>query len=90
MRLQRIGELDAADPPIEPSDREWEYRAKITLACAGPVHRLSRVGTADQVFDLRALPPSRDPRSSRLWAALRPTGSCFRRNLEPDRAAGGP
>ncbi|HSE68480.1 MAG TPA: TRAM domain-containing protein, partial [Gemmatimonadales bacterium] len=52
--LRRIGRLEAADPEVEPSDREWGYRTKLTLAVAAAgrrigLHRYDRPG---ELFDL--------------------------------------
>jgi 23S rRNA (uracil1939-C5)-methyltransferase len=52
--LRRIGRLDLDDPEVEPSDREWGYRTKLTLAVAAAgrrigLHRYDRPG---ELFDL--------------------------------------
>lgn len=90
--LQRIGRLDAAEPPLEPSDREWEYRAKISLSVHGPLIGYHKVGRPDQVFDLRRCPIAR-PEINRLWTALRANRRLFPRNathvvLRVDRDGG--
>ncbi len=90
--LQRIGRLDAAEPPLEPSDREWEYRAKISLAVRGPVIGYHKLGRPDQIFDLRRCPIAR-PEINRLWTALRANRRLFPRNathvvLRVDRDGG--
>ena len=90
--LQRIGRLDAAEPPLEPSDREWEYRTKISLAVRGPLIGYHKVGRPDQIFDLRRCPIAR-PEINRLWAALRANRRLFPRNatgivLRVDREGG--
>jgi len=52
--LRRIGRLEVEDPEVEPSDREWGYRTKLTLAVAAAgrrigLHRYDRPG---ELFDL--------------------------------------
>lgn len=90
--LQRIGRLVGAEPPLEPSDREWEYRAKISLAVRGPLIGYHRVGRPDQIFDLRRCPIAR-PEINQLWSALRANRRLFPRNathvvLRVDRDGG--
>ena len=75
--LRRIGRVDVEDPPLEPSDREWGYRTRITLAVrrtrrsGGPVRigyrRLSR---PDEVFELTRCPIAREELNE-LWARVR-------------------
>lgn len=79
--LQRIGGLDLAVPSVEPSDRQWEYRAKISLAAKGKRIGYHRVGRPDQVFDLVFCHIAR-PEISRLWAALRAHRNLLPPNLE--------
>jgi len=90
--LQRIGRLDAAEPPLEASDREWEYRTKISLAVRGPLIGYHKVGRPDQIFDLRRCPIAR-PEINRLWTALRANRRLLPRNttqvvLRVDRDGG--
>jgi len=90
--LQRIGRLDAAEPPLEPSDREWEYRTKISLAVRGSLIGYHKAGRPDQIFDLRRCPIAR-PEINRLWTALRANRRLFPRNtthvvLRVDREGG--
>ena len=90
--LQRIGRLEAAEPPLEPSDREWEYRTKISLAVRGQLIGYHKVGRPDQIFDLRRCPIAR-PEINRLWTALRANRRLFPRNatqivLRVDREGG--
>jgi len=68
--LRRIGGLNLAPPPLEPSDREWEYRTKISLAAKGRRIGYHRLGRPDQVFDLVHCHLAR-PELSRLWTVLR-------------------
>lgn len=90
--MQRIGRLESAEPALEPSDREWEYRAKITLAVRGPVIGYHKVGRPDQLFDLRRCPIAR-PELNQLWTALRANRRLFPKNathvvLRIDREGG--
>jgi 23S rRNA (uracil1939-C5)-methyltransferase len=52
--LRRIGRLDLDDPEVEPSDREWGYRTKLTLAVAAAGRRigLHRYDRPSELFDL--------------------------------------
>jgi 23S rRNA (uracil1939-C5)-methyltransferase len=52
--LRRIGRLDVPDPEIVPAEREFEYRAKITLAVDAGGRRigLHPLDRPDRVFDL--------------------------------------
>ncbi len=68
--LTRIGGLAMAPVPVEPSEKEWEYRAKISLAVKGRQIGYHRVGRPDQVFDLVHCDIAR-PELSRLWDVLR-------------------
>ena len=77
--LRRIGGLNLPPPPVEPSDREWEYRAKISLAAKGRRIGYHRLGRPDQVFDLVHCHLAR-PELSVLWTALR----SHRRLLPPN------
>ena len=78
--LTRIGGLATPSITVEPSDREWEYRAKISLAVKGRRIGYHRVGRPDQVFDLIRCHIAR-PELMRLWTALRAN-----RNLLPANA----
>ena len=78
--LQRIGRLEAAEPCLESSDREWEYRAKISLTARDSVIGYHKVGRPDLVFELRRCPIAR-PELNQLWVALR-----VRRDLLPRNA----
>jgi len=85
--LRRIGHLNVPDPDLEPSDREWEYRSRITLAveqCGRPAPR-SRIGfhpldRPERVFDLTRCPIAR-PELNALWSGIR-----NRRDLLPGNA----
>lgn len=68
--LRRIGHLEAEDPPLEPSETDWGYRAKITLAARGRRIGYHRLGQPGKVFDLERCPIAR-PELNALWAALR-------------------
>lgn len=90
--LSRIGGLATPPVAVEPSERDWEYRAKISLAVQGRQIGYHRVGRPDQVFDLVHCHIAR-PELSRLWTALRAWRSLFPRETERvtlrvDRAGG--
>jgi 23S rRNA (uracil1939-C5)-methyltransferase len=68
--LRRIGKLALDDPPLEPSETEWEYRSKLTLAARGWRIGYHRLGEPEQVFDLERCPIAR-PELNDLWTALR-------------------
>jgi len=90
--LQRIGRLEAAEPSLEPSDREWEYRAKISLTARGAAIGYHKVGRPDLVFELRRCPIAR-PELNQLWTALRARRDLLPRNtvkvvLRVDREGG--
>jgi 23S rRNA (uracil1939-C5)-methyltransferase len=70
--LRRLGRLDVADPELEPADRDFGYRAKLTLAAAPGarqigLHPLDRAG---EVFDLERCPLAAAPLMD-LWTVLR-------------------
>jgi 23S rRNA (uracil1939-C5)-methyltransferase len=70
--LRRLGRLDVADPELEPADRDFGYRAKLTLT-AGPGARrigLHRLDRADAVFELERCHLAADPLME-LWTVLR-------------------
>ncbi len=79
--LRRIGHLAVPDPGLAPSDREWEYRTRITLAI-GPggigFHPLDR---ADRVFDLTRCPIAR-PELNARWGSIRARRDLLPRNAE--------
>lgn len=79
--LRRIGGLNLPAPPVEPSDREWEYRAKISLAAKGRRIGYHRLGRPDQVFDLVHCHLAR-PEISRLWTAIRSHRKLLPPNLD--------
>lgn len=90
--LQRIGRLEAAEPCLEPSDREWEYRAKISLTARGAAIGYHKVGRPDLVFELRRCPIAR-PELNQLWSVLRSRRDLLPRNtvkvvLRVDREGG--
>ena len=90
--LRRIGHLVTEDPPLEPSDTEWEYRTKLTLAARSGRIGYHRLGQPGSVFDLVRCPIAR-PELNALWAALRVHRRMLPRQLEQlvlrvDRAGG--
>ena len=90
--LARIGGIASPAVEVEPSDREWEYRAKVSLAVKGRNIGYHRVGRPDLVFDLIRCHIAR-PELSRLWTALRANRRLLPREAERvilrvDRAGG--
>ena len=90
--LTRIGGLDIRPITVEPSEREWEYRAKVSLGVKGRHIGYHRVGRPDRVFDLVHCHIAR-PEISRLWTALRANRRLLpphaeRVTLRVDRAGG--
>jgi 23S rRNA (uracil1939-C5)-methyltransferase len=79
--LRRIGHLATEDPPLEPSDTEWEYRTKITLAARSGRIGYHRLGQPGNVFDLLQCPIAR-PELNALWTALRAQRRMLPRQLE--------
>jgi len=79
--LRRIGHLTTEDPTLEPSDTEWGYRTKVTLAVKAAKIGYHRLGQPGSVFDLVHCPIAR-PELNRLWQALRGHRALFPRRLE--------
>jgi 23S rRNA (uracil1939-C5)-methyltransferase len=70
--LRRLGRLDVGDPELEPADRDFGYRTKLTLA-AGPGARrigLHPLGRPEAVFELERCPLAAEPLMD-LWTVLR-------------------
>jgi len=68
--LRRLARLDVPDPPIEPAERTWGYRAKLTLAAAHGRIGLHKYGRADAVFDLEWCQIT-TPALNDLWQVVR-------------------
>jgi len=68
--LRRIGHLEVEDPPLEPSETEWAYRTKLTLAARGGRIGYHRLGQPGRVFELEQCSIAR-PELMALWTALR-------------------
>lgn len=79
--LRRIGHFDEADPGLESSDSEWEYRTKLTLAARGGRIGYHRLGQPGKVFELERCPIAR-PELNRLWAAVRTQRRLLPRGLD--------
>ncbi|HEU4648347.1 MAG TPA: hypothetical protein VFS33_04760, partial [Gemmatimonadales bacterium] len=81
--LRRLAHLDVADPPIEAAERQYDYRAKLTLHAAEGGRRigLHRYGRPDQVFDLEWCHIT-DTALMALWQAVRPHRRLLPPNLE--------
>jgi 23S rRNA (uracil1939-C5)-methyltransferase len=79
--LARIGGLPVPPPALVPSERDWEYRAKISLTAKGRRIGYHRVGRPDQVFDLVRCHIAR-PEISRLWDGLRANRRLLPPNLD--------
>jgi 23S rRNA (uracil1939-C5)-methyltransferase len=70
--LRRLGRIDVPDPPLEPAEREFGYRTKLTLA-AGPAGRrigLHPLDRPDAVFQLDRCHLAAEPLMD-LWTVLR-------------------
>lgn len=78
--FRRIGHLEIDEPTLEPSETEWEYRTRVSLAVHGRTIGYHRVGRPGDVFDLVRCAIAR-PELNALWAALR-----RRRRLLPTAA----
>lgn len=78
--LRRLARREVADPELEPSDREFEYRTRITLhvETGGKRIGLHPLGRPDRVFELQRCLIT-VPQLNRLWAVLLP----LRRLLPP-------
>ncbi|HET7025594.1 MAG TPA: hypothetical protein VFI39_10360 [Gemmatimonadales bacterium] len=70
-QLRRIGHLAVVDPAVTPSDVEWGYRNKLTLAIAGGRIGLHRMDGSARLFDLQRCEIAA-PALQELWAVLRP------------------
>lgn len=68
--LRRIGKLDVADPPIVPSEKELEYRSKITLTYRPGRLGYHRLGAAGEVFALERCHIA-EPAVHELYLAVR-------------------
>ncbi len=68
--LRRIGHLSVEDPDLEPSEAEWAYRTKMTLAARGGRIGYHKLGQPGRVFELERCPIAR-PELGILWTALR-------------------
>lgn len=79
--LRRIGRLDVPDPPVLPAEREWAYRAKITVHALDGRLGFHRYDRADQVFDLATCHIAA-PELDRLWQAVRRRRALLPGNLE--------
>lgn len=91
--LRRLARLDVADPEIEPAEREYGYRTKLTLAAAGPRRiGLHPYGRPRRIFDLASCHIAAPPLME-LWARLRELRTLLPARLERlvlrlDRAGG--
>jgi 23S rRNA (uracil1939-C5)-methyltransferase len=81
--LRRLAHLDVPDPPIEPAERPYGYRAKLTLHAAEGGRRigLHRYSRPDQVFDLEWCHIT-ESALMELWQAVRPHRRLLPRNLD--------
>jgi 23S rRNA (uracil1939-C5)-methyltransferase len=68
--FRRIGHQEIAEPPLEPSDLEWGYRTRISLAVRGRRIGFHRASRPDEVFDLERCAVAREELNT-LWAAVR-------------------
>jgi 23S rRNA (uracil1939-C5)-methyltransferase len=67
--LQRIGRAAVEPPSLVPSDQEWAYRAKITLAVKGRQIGYHRTHQPGRLFDLVHCDIAR-PEINELWQAV--------------------
>jgi 23S rRNA (uracil1939-C5)-methyltransferase len=70
--LRRLARRDVPDPPLEPADREFDYRTKITLAAGGDGRRigLHPYDRPAEVFELDWCHITA-PELMRLWGGVR-------------------
>ena len=70
--LRRIARLDVGDPELEPADRDFGYRTKLTLAAGAGARRigLHPLDRPETVFELERCPLAAEPLMD-LWAVLR-------------------
>ena len=90
--LRRLARLDVPDPPIEPADRPFGYRTKLTLAAAHGRIGLHKYGRAEAVFELECCHIA-TPALNQLWQVVRSLRVLLPRRLEQivlrlDRAGG--
>lgn len=92
--LRRIGRVEIDDPHIVPSDEQWGYRSKLTLAVApgGRIIGLHRYDRATEVFDLEHCLITAPPLME-LWREVRKVRRLLPRTastlvLRLDRSAG--
>ena len=81
--LRRIAKRETGDPPVVPSERNFEYRTKITLHADRKRSRigLHRYDRPDQIFDLNWCHITAEP-LMRLWQSLRTMRKLLPLNLE--------
>ncbi len=90
--LRRLGRLHVPDPPIEPAERTFGYRTRLTLTAARGRIGLRRYGRPNAVFDLESCYITR-PALNELWGGVRRTRELLPPGLERivlrlDRAGG--
>jgi 23S rRNA (uracil1939-C5)-methyltransferase len=70
--LRRLARLGVPDPEIEPSERVWEYRNKLTLHASADRRRigLHPLDRPDEVFELQRCPITA-AELNELWRAVR-------------------
>ncbi|HET7598664.1 MAG TPA: TRAM domain-containing protein [Gemmatimonadales bacterium] len=81
--LRRLARLEVADPPLEPAEREFGYRTKLTLHAAAGARRigLRPYGRPDAVFELVWCHIT-DAGLMELWQAVRELRHWLPRDLE--------
>jgi 23S rRNA (uracil1939-C5)-methyltransferase len=92
--LRRLARLEVADPALVPAERDWDYRAKITLAVSADARRigLHPYDRPEQVFELDWCHITAHELMT-LWQALRRLRPLFPPDLQSvvlrsDRAGG--
>jgi 23S rRNA (uracil1939-C5)-methyltransferase len=80
--LRRLGKLDVADPEVMPSDVEFGYRTKVTLARGkNGALGLHREGESERIFALDRCELIA-PALQGLWERIRPVQSRLPKDLE--------
>jgi 23S rRNA (uracil1939-C5)-methyltransferase len=71
--MTRIGRRDVEPPPVAPSDLQWRYRSKLTLALRRAngewIAGLRRYDAPDEIFPLRDCPIT-DERVLKFWKSV--------------------
>ena len=74
--LRRLGRIDTGDPELEPADRDWNYRTRLTLHVSRGRIGLHPLDRPADVFDLQTCPITAEPLLE-LWSEARPLRHLF-------------